>query len=1501
MKHKLYMFLCPLLLCSAIAMSKTPAPAPSGLGPVNGTMSVCAGSSTQLTDIVSGGTWSSVSTGVATISSTGLVTGVAAGTTTISYSSGISTVTAVVTVNATPSAILGTSLNVCPAATFTLSDTSAGGTWSSANITVATVSSAGMVSGIVSGATVISYSYPTGCAVTAAIAVLPVPVAITGNKSVCLGLTSTLSDLTAGGTWSSSAPVTASVGTGAGLVSGGSLGTATISYTGINGCSTTTTVTVNAQPSGIYGNVPVCPGLSTTLGDLTGGGTWSSANQLTATVGSSSGTVTGVNAGTVTLTYTANTTCFTTAVFTVNPFPAAIGGTTNVCLNSTTLLTDATTPGSWGSSSPGIASIDPFSGLVTGNAVGSATITYTLPTTCIATATVIVTPLPDAITGPSSVCSGLTITLSDDITGGTWASNTVSVASVNGTTGVVTGFAEGSATITYTSAIGCSITTEVVVNPLPDAITGTLLICPLTTVGLADDVLGGSWNTGDASIATIDIYAGAITGVGSGTTGVTYTLGTGCIATTVVTVGVVPAAISGTLSICPGTSTTLTDLPAGGTWSAGGSGFVHIGIVSGTLTGLASGTANITYTDVQGCTNTGIVTVLPVAPITGTLQVCSGLTTSLTDALSGGTWSSSGAPATIAIGSTGVVTGNAAGSAIVTYTLPTTCMMTTVVTVNPLPSAILGALVICQNSVSTLTDAATGGSWNVDPSGAGVALVDGLGHLTGLGAGTALITYTLPTGCITTTVVTVNPVPDPISGAMNTCAGLNITLSDGTPGGTWSSSNTAYATVGTSGIVAGGLAGYSTIAYTLPTGCLASILFTTNPLPAAILGSRSICKSTPSSLSDVNTGGTWSISGPAGVATINLTTGTVLGFILGVDTVTYTLPTGCIVKTLVTVNPYPAAISGVSAVCQTNSVILTDSVIGGTWASSNTAKATVTSLTGIVSGITAGTASISYTPVTGCTVIKTITVNPLAAISGNLSVCAGSLTLLSDIVTGGTWASSAVATGTISATGVVAAITAGNTYITYTLPTGCTTTAVLTVNPKPATFDVTGGGTYCEGGTGLHVGLNGSDTGVKYQLYYGASAMPDSLGTGSPIDFGLHTGSGSYVIYATNINTSCVIEMLGSANIAITNSVVPTVSVASLSGDTVCVGSTVTFSAAPVNGGTAPLYAWHINSVTVTSGTSATYTYIPVNHDSVSVTLTSNAVCVVPDTAMAHLKMTTILFDTTTLSIHVSPLDSVCPGTPVTITPTSTNGGSSPVYMWTKNGLFAAFGPTYHYVPQNGDNIFCTMQSSITCATPASINSSNNIHMIVPEIYTPIVSITAYPGTRIKFGELDSLVATVAFGGISYTYQWELNGVAVSGATTNHYVSSSLASHDAVSCMVTGLSVCGSASQAAEVIIIDTVTAGVIEGSNGDLDITLVPNPNNGTFTVSGTLPQGTDNAAIRIMDMLGRVVSEQNIIIQNGKVKEQLRLGNTVANGAYLMELVAGEQKKVIHFVVGQ
>ncbi len=134
---------------------------------------------------------------------------------------------------------------------------------------------------------------------------------ITGDSVLCKGDTLALNEPTGGGIWSSSNVGVAIVGSGTGLVVGGGLGVAVITYS-IGGGYVTTTVTVMPAPSAIVGPADLCLG-SIDLSDATPGGVWSTSNSSVATVGSVTGIVTGIATGEVTITYAISADCYVTA------------------------------------------------------------------------------------------------------------------------------------------------------------------------------------------------------------------------------------------------------------------------------------------------------------------------------------------------------------------------------------------------------------------------------------------------------------------------------------------------------------------------------------------------------------------------------------------------------------------------------------------------------------------------------------------------------------------------------------------------------------------------------------------------------------------------------------------------------------------------------------------------------------------------------------------------------------------------------------------------------------------------------------------------------------------------------------------------------------------------------------------------------------------------------------------------------------------------------------
>ena len=1121
--------------------------------PITGTFSVCQGSTTSLSNATSGGTWSSSTTGVATVGATGVVTGVAAGTSNITYVSTCFSVAATVTVNPLPDAGTITGLStVDEDSSITLSVSVSGGTWSSSNTAVATVGSTGIVTGIAAGSATISYSVSNACGT--AIATINITVQsivaspITGILATCVGATTTLSNAATGGTWSSSAPSVATVGAATGIVSGVSVGTATISYT-LGSAFVTVVVSVYSVPAAITGTATVCAGGNTTLASTSTGGIWSSGNTAIATVDGTTGIVTGIIAGTSVISYTISGSCSSTKVVTVNAAPAAISGSLNSCIGITNTLTCSPAGGAWSSSTPAVANIN-SSGQVTGFSTGTTTISYSFATGCRSTAILTVNILPDSVSGTAVVCAGLTTVFTGYPGGGSWSSSNTSVATVDAS-GVISGLALGTSRITYTNAGGCYKTKIVTVNAAPLAITGTANVCVANTTTLAS-AGGGTWSSSDVAVGTIGSTTGVVGGISSGTAIITYRLSTGCINTRFITVNAAPSTITGTANICVGTTTTLSSTPTGGSWSSSGLSVGTVGVTSGVVTAISGGAVTISYTISGGCRVTRIVTVNNNPPsIGGTATLATGGTTTLTNGLTGGSWSS-GATGIATVGSTGIVFGVGAGTAVISYISAAGCSVTRIVTVSGAIGGITGATTLCTGATTALSCSPAGGTWN--SANTAVATVSSIGIVTGISAGTAMISYSL-SGTSATTVVSVYAMPAAISGSAVACIGTNIVLSNSVTGGTWSSSNTAVATIGSTGIVTPVAAGVTTISYQMSAGCGVTKSITVNTIPAAISGTTIVCVGTAATLTSSTTGGAWSSSDPS-VANID-GSGTYTGSSAGTATITYTTGSGCFTTIDITVNSVPGSISGTLSACVGNNSSLSTASTGGTWSSSNTSVATVDA-TGIITAVAAGTTIIAYNAGSGCAVTAVFTVNPTpSAIGGALAICIGNTTTLTNATSGGTWASGDVAVGTIDAAyGSFAGLTSGTSAVTYTATSGCSIVAQVTVNALPGSISGTASVCASGGSTTLSCTPGGG-------VWSTTTPSIATIGTASGVVSGVIAGT---AIVTYSVGSGCF------STIVVTVNAVP----ATISGvGSVCPGTTTTFSSATTGG------SWSSSDITI--------------------------------------------------------------------------------------------------------------------------------------------------------------------------------------------------------------------------------------------------------------------------------------------------------------------------------
>ena len=540
-------------------------------------------------------TWSSDNGNVATVSGTGLVTAGSAGTANITAMSEGKTGTASVTVSNTPVASVTVSpatasLTVGQTAQLTATTKDANGnilsgrpvTWSTSNGSVATVSSSGLVTAAGAGSATITAT-SEGKSGTATITVTAPTGVFAIGDSVQVTIATWVRNI-------SQPPADPATGTPPSVI-----GTQPVGARGVvdSGPVLNTTpggdgairyhILFQAAPSGwvvqdyLAKIVPTVPVASVTVSPATASLTVGQTVQLTATPKdangnpltgrvitwqssdntiasvNSSGLVTGVGAGgpvTITATSegqsgsaTVNVTLAPVASVTVTPSAANVAITGTVQLTATPKdangnpLTGRAI--SWSSSDNTIATVS-SSGLVTGVAAGTATITATsegksgtasVTVAGAPVATVTVTPASASVQAGQTV--QLTATLKDAngniLTGRvvTWSSSNTTAASVN-STGLVTANTAGSATITATSE-GKTGTSAITVTAVPVA---SVTVAPATasvaagsTVQLTatpkdanGNPLSGrviTWQSSDNTTASVN-SSGLVTGVKAG-------------------------------------------------------------------------------------------------------------------------------------------------------------------------------------------------------------------------------------------------------------------------------------------------------------------------------------------------------------------------------------------------------------------------------------------------------------------------------------------------------------------------------------------------------------------------------------------------------------------------------------------------------------------------------------------------------------------------------------------------------------------------------------------------------------------------------------------------------------------------------------------------------------------------------------------------------------------------------------------------------------------------
>ena len=594
-------------------------------------------------------------------------------------------------------------------------------------------------------------------------------------------------------------------------------GTYRVTVTDANNCTDTEAFTIGVAPDfniGIQGDDILCTGeTSTTLTVTVDEGTLSDYRYEWST-GSTSPTITNVGPGTYSVTATSAFFCEETATFTVSRTTLAltVSGTDTDCDDDTDGAAVARPTGgvqpyrfrwSTGATTPGI----------TGLSAGTYRVTVTDDSDCSAVGSVVISaPSPIDVRGfvnnescPENNDGRINVTVS----GGT---GNYSYRWSNGaTTEDLDGLDAGSYTVTVTDANSCTETATFVVREPPALEITSAIIDDLDCRGddsgrITITVSGGTapytytWSNGvsGANVRTIS-------GLDAGTYSVTVTDDRGCATTASYTV-TEPAELiaSATASdvLCPGESTGRVNL----TVTGGTAPFTYLwsnGSRTEDLTNVGAGTYSVTVTDANGCTDGASATVsepqdIVITPTVTDVDCAGDATGSISVTVSGGTpgytytWSNGDNDATAG--------GLTAGTYTVTVTDANGCTESLSATVGQPP--VLGV----NGSVTDVPCAGDAtGAINITPTGGtpGYTYSWSTGatsqDIDGLTAGAYTVTVTDANACTVTETFTVGSASgisltgttQPADCAGQTSGSVNITVSGGTGSYTYEWSNGA--------------------------------------------------------------------------------------------------------------------------------------------------------------------------------------------------------------------------------------------------------------------------------------------------------------------------------------------------------------------------------------------------------------------------------------------------------------------------------------------------------------------------------------------------------------------------------------------------------------------------------------------------------------------------------------------------------------------------------------
>ena len=1283
--------------------------------------------------------------------------------------------------------------------------------------------------------------------------------------------------------------------------------------------------------------------------------------------GGTAATATGLSAGMYTVTVTDAKGCTKTATVVVTQptqLLATIGTPTHVNCNggtngSATVTASGSTPAytySWNT--------NPVQTTATASNLGAGTYTVTVTDSkgCTKTASVTITqpPVLNATALKTNVtCNGAadgtaTVTASGGTPAYTYSWNTTPVQ----TTPMITGLVPGTYTVTVTDAKGCIKTASVTITqpPMINLMVDTLGI---SCTGTADGMIFASAVAG-ATITVNGQPYNENTLYGPGVYTVVATIPGGNAGNLPCTQQVVvsltnPAPVTATVVVtnaqCFGQMGTITVTPSAGAMifvdgmnKAAGTHSYPVGPHLVEVMKMNAQFSGFCIYD-----TTVIITQPPVlnASAAPTHVLCFGGTGSATVTATGGTptytysWSPSG-------GTAATATGLLAGTYTVTVTDANGCSKTASVTITQPEFMLAGNCVTtgvsCNGGTDgTATAVAVGGTapytytWNTVPVQTGATV-------SGLAAGTYMVTVTDANGCTKTATCTITQPPVLLVSASKTnivCNGAangtaTAIAGGGTPAYTYSWNTTPVQTTAT----ATGLgAGSYIVTVTDANGCTATAsvnILQPLPMTATITPNHVDCNGGSDGTASVAaTGGTPLYSYSWNTVPVK-TTATVTGLIAGTYTVTVTDSKGCTKTASVTITQPPVlntTVTSTNVLCfgGTNGTG-TATASGGTppytyqWAPCQCAGNNP-----VVSCLGAGTYTVTVTDSKGCTKTASVTITEppvlttIMATPTHVTCNGGTNGSASVAVSGGTSAYTySWNTTPVKTTPTASGLGAGTYTVTVTDGNGCSKTASVTIT-QPPVLNATASATHinCFGAANgsATVAVNGGTPGYTYNwLPSGGTAATASNLT-----------PGTYTVTVTD-SKGCS----KTASVTITQPAALNTTVTST--NVTCYGAVNGTATATPSGGTAPYtYLWAPcpcagNTPTVSCLGPGTYTVTVTDANGCSKT----GSVTISQPAAINLSVDTLGITCTgqtdgmifasantgaTILVNGQPYDENTLYGPGTYTVTASMPGGNPGNPPCVASIVVTLhnpAPVTSTVVKTDAPCFGQMGTLNIAGSPGSVifvdgmNTPPGLdlypsgaHQVVVYSWNAQYSGICADTTNVTIGQPAQLMPSLTgnnvacFGGTTVllasstggtpAYQFSLNGGAYQpigifagvSASSNPYV---VTVKDANNCTATASKLVTQSSSPCK-----TLGSTVTQTSNEPTEaaeLKVYPNPSSGVFNI--VLPGADNKVKLVVSDLNGKVIAAQSFD-ENHATLIRLELYN-VAAGVYLLQVNDGD-----------